>query len=321
MLLKKNSKLTNYDFDEMDTSDDDAEVIKKKKKDKAKKKKQKFNDDKIDLLLGFEDEDTITDDEILVMKKPKKGKKDLFDEKVAKKKRKKNIEVKFNPDLTALKKILKDAEVTATDAKAIFDEIKASKVRGVGKFLTDLIQAINTANNTRASIVRQMSTIKKDIIDLQLKQEKGKKGKDEESKSNEDYGNQLFANLFGSTGSSGRKGLKERAREFYNSQDFDEMNEEDTEDYIEDRLNSEDINFRSEDGNKYIQYESENPEDVILYHDNGEWETSAVNKHGQIMPDDYPIIDKENLGKVTFNLDDKKATDEKGRIFRVIEVP
>jgi hypothetical protein len=39
-----------------------------------------------------------------------------------------------------------------------------------------------------------------------------------------------------------------------------------------------------------------------------------------MMPDDYPVIPKENLGKVRFMLDDLKAIDETARTWRVIEV-
>lgn len=297
--------------------DDDASFLEKSYK---KKKKEKFIDDKFDLLLGDdEDDEILKDEDILIMKKPKQGKKDIFDEKAAKKKNKKNIEVKFTPDLTSLRKILKDADITASDAKAIFDELKNSRARGVGTLLVNLLQTINTANYNRASIVRQIASIRKDIIELQLKQDRYKKNKEEENKNVEEFGSQLFSSLFNS--SSGRSSLKEKAKEFYNNQEYDTYTEEETNDYITSRLENEEKNFRSENGNKYIEYEADRPEDVILYHNNGEWEISAIDKNGDIMPDDYPLLTKENLGKVSFNLDEYKATDEKGRMFKVIEVP
>lgn len=298
--------------------DDDANILKNSRP--KKKKKDKFIDDKFDLLLGDEsDDDILTDNDILLMKKPKKGKKDIFDEKEAKKKSKKNIEIKFNPDITSLKKILKDADITAADAKAIFDELKNSRARGVGTLLVNLLQTINTANYNRASIVRQIASIRKDVIDLQFKQDKGKKNKEEESKNIEEYGTNLLASLFSS--SIGRRDLKEKAKEYYNTQDFDEYKDEDSTEYINNRLENEESSYRTKEGNKYIEYETYKPEDVILYHSNGEWEVSALDKNGELMPDDYPFLTAENLGKVSFNLDEYKATDEKGRMFRVIEVP
>ena len=303
-----------------DIVDDDASILKESSLKKKKKKKEKFIDDSFDLILSDDDSDDILKDEdILLLKKPKKGKKDIFDDKIAKKKSKKNIEVKFTPDITSLKKILKDADITAADAKAIFDDLKNSRARGVGTLLVNLLQTINTANYNRASIVRQIASIRKDIIDLQLKQDKNKKNKEDESKSAEEYGTQVLASLFGS--SIGRKDLKDKAKDFYNNQEFDDLSNEEVNDYITNRLENEDVGYRTENGNKYIKYESSAPEDVILYHSDGEWEVSAVDKNNEIMPSDYPFLTKENLGKVSFNLDEYKATDEKGRMFRVIEVP
>jgi hypothetical protein len=319
--LKKNAETNEPEEIEDDLIDDDpdSEVINYKKK--GKKKKKKFKNDKLDLLMKFDDEDDEEewyDADDIIMKKPKKGKRELFDLKQAKKKKKKNIEARFSGTLTLFKKVLKDADLTYDNIREIVNNIMASKSRYVGKTLTDLLQALNTANSNRASVIRDIANVNKTIVDLQLKQDKSM-GKSEDAKnlSDEDFGAKMFTSLF----SGDRREMKKMSREWYASQNYDEDYLESVDEEIQSRLESEENEYRTTDGNSYIKYEQDNPEDVILYHTSGEWETAAVDGHGQRMPDDYPVIPKENLGNVNFNHDDKKATDESGRIYRVIDVP
>ena len=313
------SELADYRNPSDEDEDPDTALFKHgKQKKKKKHKKGKFVDDKIDMILGSEDldndDDILLGDDIISKKKPKKGKIDLFDLKAAKKKKKKNIEAKFAPQLTQLRKVLKDVELTTEDAVEIFKKMKGSG-RYVGKNLVDLIAAINSSNSTRTSIIKEISNINKTIIDLQLKESKNKKEDDDNSKGMEEFGADFFSRMFGG---SNRKSLKEQAREYYNSQDYDEDYDDDDDNYINDRLDSE--SSRSSDGDAYIKYEHRQPQDCILYHNDGSWETAAIDKTGALMEDDYPVIPKENLGDVRFNLEDHKATDETGRIFKVIEV-
>ena len=333
MELKKNHKGSNSDLNnDIDNvyEDADTELFKSAKKKKGKKKKKKnkqerYLDDKLDLLLGdtdeFGDEDFLTGDDILSLKKPKKGKKDVMDMKAAKKNRKKNIEAKFSPMLANLRKILKDVEYTEASAREIFDNLRNSKARYVGKTMTDLISGINQSNSTRANIVKEMANINKSIIELQLKDTKNRQDKEKET-TGEEHGVQFFTKLFSG---GNRNKLKEMAKDYYNSQDddvYDDYDDEDAfDDYIDGRLATEENGYRTTTGNKYIEYENEKPEDCIFYYPDGSWETGAINKHGERMPDDYPLIPKENLGNVRFNLAENKATDETGRLFRVIEVP
>lgn len=309
----------NESFNSTEEDSDSKLFSNKKSKKKKKKKKEKFIEDKIDMLLGDSDldndDDILLGDDILSVKKPKKGKIDLFDMKAAKKKKKKNIEAKFAPQITHLRKVLRDVELTTEDAIAIFKKMKDSS-RYVGKNLVDLISAINSSNNTRASIIREISNINKAIIDLQLKETRNKKDDPNNGKGAEEFGSEFFARLFSGPN---RKDLKRQAKDFYNNQDFDDEFDDDEEsDYINSRITDE--GNRSADGDKYIEYEQLNPEDCILYHSNGTWETAAIDKTGALMDDDYPVIPKENLGDVRFNLEDRKATDATGRVFKVIEV-
>ena len=295
------------------------------KKGKSKKKKKKGKDIELQELFGDLDDsiDLIGDDDILTFKK-KKGKSDIFDVKKAKKSKKKDIAAKFNSEITNLRKILKDADTTFEDIRKIFYEIRDSRKSYVGKTLTDLLQALNTSISSRVTVNKEISNIVKTILDLQLKADKGKK--ENKDQDDEDYGANLFAKLFGDK-SGNRKNIKDIARDYYNAQDNDEADIDMINEAIENRLSNEIDEYRSEDGGKYIQYESYQPRDVIIYHSDGSWEVDAIDKDGNQMPDEYPRIPKENLAnetrgdRVRFNLEEHRATDATGRVFEVIEVP
>ena len=329
-------KIDDDDEDTYENEDDDMLAImkskKSKKKAKKKEKKKKFRDDKMDLLMedinmddSLSTSDNIMmdeDDDYLIFKKTKKGKKkDLFDVKEAKKKRKKNIEAKFAPQLTELRKILKDTDDAAGIIKEILQDIRGSKSRYVGKTLTDLLQALNSANSNRASVVRDISNINKTIIDLGLKKDKLKPDKKDSDVDNEEYGINLFSRLLGATG-GGRKGLMDDAREYYNSNIQDDgYDGYDPDAVIEDRLANEENEYRTSTGDKYIEYENEGAEDGIMLHADGTWETDAIDKYRQRMPDDYPRINKEDIGEIYIDKDAMMASDRYGRKFPVIEIP
>lgn len=321
--VETNAKTSAYDDDSIDEDSELFKSNKNKKGKKKKKKKSRFVDDRLDMLLGSEEDgdlesDFLTGDDIVAMKKPKKGKKTVFDTKQAKKSRKKNIERKFAREIAGLRKVLADVEMTAADAREIFSTIKNSKSRYVGKTLVDLIAAINQSNSSRASILKEIANINKSIVDLQLKEAKDRKDDSKEDKDAERHGIDFFSKFFNS---GDRNAIKDMAREYYSAEgDLDNVSIAEEDDFISKRLDEEENKYRTEEGNAYIRYESMKPEDVIFYHRDGSWETGAIDGEGDMMPDDYPVIPKENLGKVRFMLDDLKAIDETARTWRVIEV-
>jgi len=344
MRLKEDAPLSNDRVEPLEAASDstlysDDTKKKKKKKKKKKDKFDSFDSDKIALLLdpgslGSDADDIGLDsDEFLIEKKVKKGKKkNLFDMKAAKKKKKENYETKFNPEMIQYRKILKDNDEVATLIKGMVEDIRKSNTRGAGKLLTDLLITLNSTNGNRASVIRDMVNIKKAAVDLELKANRNKK-EEKEARNEEEEGLNVFNAFYGG---GGRKALLDQIASNYHSMDgyssaqevpkftYDPRtnNDDDVFDAINDRLDNEDIDFRSEDGNAYIRYEYLSPEYVILMHTNNgetEWELEAIDKDGNIMPSDYPRIPIENLGKVTFNMDSMSATDETGRTYRVIE--
>lgn len=309
------------------TSEIEDDIIKPRKKEKKKKKSKFMDEAKFNMLMDVydvsDDNDSQLSDEdlYLLKKKPKAGKKkDLFDAKAAKKNRKKNLEAKFNPELTNLRKILRDADSIASDVKEIFDNLKGTKTRYASKGLTDLIAVLNTANSNRASIVREISNIKKSIVDLSLKQEKANPKKDEKSVDTEEFGNNIFQTLL----STNRKSILKDAKEYYNEENK-EPREEDSFDYdpfddISTRLENSEDKYRSSDGDAYIKYEKLQPSDVIFYGDNDNWEVNAVDRDGNVMPDDYPRLNGDNM-KLHFDLEQGIAIDNNtGRKIKLIQV-
>lgn len=313
--------------------DNDSETFKKYAKKKKKKKDKSASARKLRMLMDdFEEADSLFEDsddplndekfdeEFLFSKKTKKGKaRDLFNIKQARKEKKKNIEARFSSQLTLLRKILKDSDLTAKNIRDILDKILASKSRYTGKTLTDLLQALNTANTNRASIVRDIANINKTIIDLSIKQDKSNpKKKDEKNIDNEEYGISLFKKLLSGTGN--HKDMVNAAKSYYNNDiNYDPNDNFDVNDDINARLSSSEDNKREDEGTKYIQYENMHPEDVIIYDKNNDnWDIDAIDGNGNEMPEDYPRLEKQDLGKVHFDIDQGFATDEFGRKYKII---
>ena len=322
------------EIDKSGEEDSDIRLIKEKYKKKKEKKKKKEPFDFMNNFSNMEEEFINmsvmdeTEDSFLLKKGKKNAKKDIFDVKQAKKKKKKNIEAKFNPELIELKKILKDANIAYTDIKEILQTIKDSKSRYVGKTLTDLLQALNTANTNRMNIIQHIANIKKTIVDLNLKTDKINPKKKEDEFDEEAIGLDIFRTLLGKK--KGRKEFMKEANQYFREKNndgdeefndgFDIMeDDEDANNIINQRLSNENNIYRSEDGNKYIQYEDLDPQDCIIYYTNGEWDIDAIDKNGNSMPDDYPRMSKQDLGNVSFDLEQDRARDEFGRTFMVIQ--
>jgi hypothetical protein len=322
------------EYDEA-TPENDADldtIVKSKKEKKKKKKKRKSSfEDKLEFLMDdikidndLKTSDSIImddDDDYLLFKSSKKGKKkDLFDMKEARKQKKKNVEARFNPQLAQLQKVLKDSDASAEMIKQMLETMMKSKTRYAGKTLTDLFQALNSANSNRASVIRDISNINKTILDIKLKMDKNNPKKQDQETDNEDYGANLFQRIF--SGSKGRKDIMDNAREYYSNINTEQSNDNDSEDIddaIFERLQNEGNEFRTEDGSKYIEYENQGAEDCIMVYPNGDWEPEAIDKYNQRLPEDYPRLKKEDLVDLRLDMDTKIATDKYGRKFKIIE--
>lgn len=308
-------------------SDSDMEVFSSKKKKKKKKYDKLLEDtkrftDELDLgdddkdykfLLKFKDKHKNDDDEDGI---------GLFDTKGKDKKKIKNLEVKFKPEAVLLDKQLKDADATIGMIKDLYDRMKDSKYRGVGKMMSDVLSALNTANSNKLSVIKEKNALKKNIIDLTLKMKKDEKPTDGEEKSSEEFGANFFTNLF-------RQGRTNTIDSVNNAQgdeftDVDGFGNATGDDIINERLKNGN-GYRSREGDVAIQYESVHPEICVKRSfSTGKIDIVALDDEGNNISDkDYPVPTIEELeanGTLTFNNDAGTCTDFAGRIYRVIEV-
>jgi hypothetical protein len=137
--------------------------------------------------------------------------------------------------------------------------------------LTDLLQALNSANSNRASVVRDISNIKKAVIDLNMKKDKNSKKKKDEDIDNESYGVNIFQKILGA--GSGRKEMMNAAREYFGG------NGSDTEDDYDDGELNDVINDRLDDEGA-AQAVSKEPEGHY-YHRDHHLDTQFVLRHGR----------------------------------------
>ena len=304
--------------EQIDSCEDDLSLFKKSRQDKKKKKKNKLFSE-IDKIL----EEDGSDDEMMFASNYKSRKKkeldadgDIFDTSDKGSKKVKSIEAKFKPELANLQKLLKDNDATVKMIKDVLTPIMSSKARGSSKFLVDLILSLNSANNNRLSTIKEISNVKKAIYDLKIKMEKD--NKENNGLTNEQFGSAFFDSLF----KQGRGNVIETA-DSYNQDLSDFTSNKSFEEICDERLSnaSEEELYRSDEGNRLIQYEALNPEVCITKSLNtGEVGIIAIDKDGNRL-DEYPIPTLKDLGKLVFNNEAGTCTDFTGRIFRVIEIP
>lgn len=232
----------------------------------------------------------------------------------------------FAEEMTMLNDLLDETNKFSKKLDKKYDAIEGSKTKGVSKYTNDLIQSILAAKTTKLQIVKEMTSLKKNIIDLQIKE--GKKLGSQEDESATSSANSYFREIM----RVGRKDFVDAMEESRSSVSTDDYAVEEVEfankmsgydddlnDQISKRL-EESNNIRSEEGSKYIKYENMNVELKIKFNvGNNEWKVIAVDGQGQEILD-YPTPTKADLGKIKFSSDNKFATDKYGRSYKVIEI-
>ena len=298
---------------------DDLGLFKKAEAKRKKKRKLKLFRDIDSILDG--DSTSGDDDMDFVSKLKLKGKGkakadgDLFDTEGGPKKFK-NVESKFKPELANLQKILKDNEETSKVIRSVLGPMLSSKARGSAKMIADLLMALNSANNNRLAVVKELSSVKKAIYDLKIKLDKDKDST--LGMPADQFGSQLFDELF----KQGRRNVMQTANQ-YNPSFQDYVNTEAPQDFdniIDQRLSTETNEYRSAEGNKMIEYESLHPELCVeKSFSTGEIRVIAIDSNG-VPIDDYPTPTVDELGRLSFNNESGTCTDITGRTYKVIEV-
>lgn len=237
------------------------------------------------------------------------------------------FEKEFSGELAMYYDLLEEINKFSKKLDKKFDALDGSKAKGNSKYLNDLITSIVSVKGSKLSTIKEITSLKKTIAELQMKSDKANPVEDG---SLESSANSYFRQIM----SVGRNS-------FINALNGDETNTISSEDYspnddieyqksmpdfhddiqqkIADRLEKEGNDRRTADGDKYIMYENMNIDQVVKYDVmNNSWELIAVDENMQQVID-FPLPTRQQLGKVKFSSDHRYMTDQSGRSYKVIE--
>lgn len=255
-------------------------------------------------------------------------------------------------ELTLLYDLLSETDKFSKSlSKRYTETVNNRKSGGVTKYSVDLATAVLSSKQNKLAIIKEISNIKKAVIDLKLKAEaqeaklKAMSGEKDDvdmglvgssylqsvinygrknftdtvAGDNSDYGSYEYEDEVEADDdafASYDEDEQERLEDFAMSakdQDYDEL--------IAQRLKSKDgYSFRRTDsGNKYIQYENREVTVKIAYDSEAnDYHFFAEDRDGEII-DDYPLPnpDKE-VNPIKFSQDMRHGTDRLGRVFKVV---
>lgn len=281
------------------------------------------NPNQIDIDKVFEDDDF--DDEMESI---------IYDQKKSYKKNKKSdneFRKEFAEELALLYSLLEETNSFGADLDKIYKAMTNSKTRGFSKYTSDVINSILSTKQTKLSVLKEISSVKKVIADLALKEAKNSGDKDGGTDISA-----LAASYLGNIVKHGRqdvvKALTGDSGSYYET-DNDAIDEfvNNVGDYEDDdereQLNQEIIDglemsnySRSSQSDAYIRNESREVK-IQIQHDiaTGRWDFVAVDKNSNLVMD-YPLPDKDAVAPVKFTSDGAFGTDKFGRSYRVIEI-
>jgi len=245
-------------------------------------------------------------------------------------KQKEDFSKEFAAEITLLYKLLDETSVFGKELEKKYKSLDGSKVRGISKFVFDIGSLVLNSKQSKLNILKEISSVKKSIIDLKLKSE-SKKDAAQNTLTSEHLASSYLKAIVNHGRSDFLKEMNnkdvysgiidsidsesdDKDIEGYNEKEFKNYN-----DFISSRLENENNPFRSSEGSKYIEYENlEVKLHIKKCVDTGEWEFIAIDKDKQQIFD-YPVPSKRDVGKIKFSPDGLYATDSRGRSYRVTE--
>ena len=170
-------------------------------------------------------------------------------------------------------------------------ENSKSTARGVGKFTTDLIETLNHSRELSRHLVTDIIATKKTIAELDFKERKEFGSKSSAQKDDAVFASNFLKQMLGTRRTDAMDSSALDVEDINNADDmFDSISESlgDT--------------GRSEDVEKYLQYENDNPIVKVIYHeDNADsedlddvYDFVAYTEDGKKIPD-YPLPMKTSL--------------------------
>lgn len=249
----------------------------------------------------------------------------------------------FAAELTLLYNLLDETSKFGKELERKYNSLENSKVRGISKYTNELAETILSSKQNKLNILKEISGIKKTISDLKIKTEgKNKAGTDGGASSEAiaaqylkgilQYGRQNFVKNL-----TTNPPIQEDEFDTDLLVDADDLDAKTnvygifpsavpelrvTEDryaqMIRDRLMTEQNPYRTEDGNKYIQYENRDVKIMVKRCiDTNEWEFVAIDKDS-MQVSGYPLPNPASCKPMTFSGDGRLATDSKARTYKVI---
>lgn len=250
----------------------------------------------------------------------------------------------FAEELTLLYNLLDETSQFGKSLEKSYNELRSQKTRGISKYTNDLAELVLTSKQGKLNILKEISSIKKTVADLKNKAD----AKDKKNASGENNPEYLASAYFKNILSHGRtdfiqhmtnnsigeeiqdydsiignisrgRDLDDESPDFYDTIGDNTSLEDRFNRRLEERILNEGKGFRSEEGDKYIKYEDRGVKILVKKCiDTGEWHFIGVDKFGQEVPD-YPVPSRRSAGRMKFSEDGSYCTDEKSRMYKVIE--
>lgn len=287
---KKKKKSETIDVSDFNSPDDDSvdpdwlDSVSSFKVPKKKKLKHAKN------FSGFE----IDENGDIVKGKKKKGKH-------KNKKGPTNYRKEFETEATMLRTLYTDQSKFTDSLQKKYDAMNSTKssARGIGKFTTDLIEAISTSRNTQLSIVKEQISLKSKIADLSMKERKEFGGGSDIMADTSAYASSFMSEILRTGHKTILEGVDTSGS--YNIDDAPIDGDAIAQELI-DGVDGESVS-------PFIEYEDQNVKVYVVCHNNGEWEFEARLPDGNVVPD-YPLPSRT---KMSFNKSMMIATDAHGR--------
>lgn len=299
------SELSDLDIDEPIVSISEQRPEKKSKKTEAEKIEEETNqDDWLATVANFKAEP---------IKRKRRAPHDLFSyysDGKKKKKKKKNKDgltdynKEFGPEMDLIHELMVEQSKFTDSLQKKYDAMETTKssARGIGKFTTDLIEAITSNRNLSLQLIKEQAALKAKAADLTMKERK------EFGKANENtediglYSSSLLKKMISDSSVSGPTediGVSESSMEELLANMSDELG----------------VNEGDEEVDKYLKYEK--AEVTIYACINESTDTQyfvAKDKEGNII-DDYPLPEMTTL---TINRSTDVASDIYSRKYPII---
>lgn len=222
----------------------------------------------------------------------------------------------FSEELVLLYNLLDELNSFDKKLNRKVEGLDSTKARGMSKYTNDLIQSLLTCKTNKLQVLKEISNIKKTIVDLKMKDQKNNKSDSENSP--EIMASSYLNQILGMGRNKFLKSLNnvDNSSNMTNGLNFEE--DDDFDELLDSKLES--GTGRSDELEKYVQYESLEPKICVKkFIDTGDWEFIVMDKFNREIPD-YPTPNPETVIPMKFGDDGVMATDKHGRSYKVIEV-